>query len=486
MNRLLSQIAAHPAHAPAIQDDNACLNYAELHAEVAQLSSLLQDCKAQAIGIALDNGAPWVVADLAALSLNIPCIPLPSFFSQQQLRHVLQDAGVNVVICTHNLPFAAYSETHTVAGCVLFIHHIKTSSENTLPANCAKITYTSGTTSEPKGVCLSADSMLAVADSLYLASEATPNDRHVCVLPLSLLLANVSAVYAPLSVGGCCYLPSLHRVGWKGASQLDPVKLVTCLREWQANSTVFVPQLLHATLAVLQQIGGGLPDMRFIAVGGAPLAQGLYHAATQAGLPVFEGYGLSECASVVSMNTSSANRAGSVGKVLPHAEVRIAEDGEILVRGTQMQGYLHQTEVADLDGFYPTGDLGRFDEDGFLYLAGRKKTCFITAYGRNVAPEWVEQELCAHPAIAQAVVYGEALPYNFALVQARQADVPSHVLAAAVAQVNQWLPDYAQVRHWLPSDGFFPDGLPLTTGGMPQRQAINPVLQRYLAKQSFS
>ncbi|MFY7948121.1 MAG: long-chain acyl-CoA synthetase, partial [Gemmatimonas sp.] len=137
-------------------------------------------------------------------------------------------------------------------------------------------------------------------------------------------------------------------------------------------------------------------------------------------LPVYEGYGLSECASVVCLNRPGAQRPGSVGRVLPHTGVRISADGEVLVTGPRFLGY--RGEGPPPAGPYATGDLGAFDADGFLSLRGRRKAMYITAWGRNVSPEWIESELTQHPAIAQALAWGEGRTQAVALLVPRRAD----------------------------------------------------------------
>ncbi len=190
--------------------------------------------------------------------------------------------------------------------------------------------------------------------------------------------------------------------------------LATLIRG-NATTTILTPQLLHALVAAVEAGHPAPQQLRFVAVGGAPVAPRLLQRAEALGLPVFEGYGLSECASVVALNTEGARRIGSVGKPLPHARVKFAADGEILVAGATLLGY---TGAAPLQAneFWPTGDTGHLDEQGFLHLTGRKKNIFITSFGRNVAPEWVERELTLHPAIAQAAVFGEARPWNVAVI----------------------------------------------------------------------
>jgi len=173
----------------------------------------------------------------------------------------------------------------------------------------------------------------------------------------------------------------------------------------------------------------------------------------------------------VAVNSADDCKPGSVGKPLPHVELIVAEDGEILVRGSLFSGYLG--DAAEGGGeLLPTGDIGYLDDDGFLYLSGRKKHIFITAFGRNVSPEWVERELSVEPAIAQCCVFGEARPFNVAVIVARQG-VDSEMVERAVAAANARLPDYARVSIWLAAEEPFSVINGLWTGtGRPRRQHI--------------
>jgi long-chain acyl-CoA synthetase len=223
-------------------------------------------------------------------------------------------------------------------------------------------------------------------------------------------------------------------------------------------------------------------SLRFVAVGGAPVAQGLLVQAAQLGLPVYEGYGLSECASVVSLNTADAHSRGSAGHPLPHVRLAFAEDGEILAAGALMLGYTGNTACAFRDGYWPTGDLGFLDENGYLHITGRKKNIFITSFGRNVAPEWVERELTLHPLIAQAAVFGEARPWNAAVI------VPSSMqpetfasIDAAIGEANLRLPDYARIYRWIPAQApFLPGNGQLTPNGRLRRDAIFAIYRAQL------
>jgi long-subunit acyl-CoA synthetase (AMP-forming) len=187
----------------------------------------------------------------------------------------------------------------------------------------------------------------------------------------------------------------------------------------------------------------------------------LLQRADALGLPVFEGYGLSECSSVVCLNSPAGRRAGSVGRPLPHVDLAIAADGEVVIRNSGFSGYLGGARPST--PAFRTGDIGELDPDGFLHLRGRRRNVFITAFGRNVAPEWVERELTLEAPIAQAAVFGEARPFNVAVVYpaagASDAEVES-----AISRANRGLPDYARVSRWVRADEVFSPANGMLTG----------------------
>jgi long-subunit acyl-CoA synthetase (AMP-forming) len=232
---------------------------------------------------------------------------------------------------------------------------------------------------------------------------------------------------------------------------------------------ILLPQTLAALVVALESGAPRLDSLRFAAVGGARVPETLLERAERVGLPVHEGYGLTECASVVALSRPGARRAGSVGQVLPHARVRIDERSEIYVSGAAVCGYgpdaAAPEEVA-------TGDLGRLDADGFLYVTGRRKNVFITSFGRNVSPDWVEAELTRAPPIAQAALFGESRPWNVAVVVAAPM-TRAHEIQRAIDSVNRDLPDYARVRDWVRADEPFTTlNGQLTPNGRNRRAAI--------------
>jgi long-subunit acyl-CoA synthetase (AMP-forming) len=204
--------------------------------------------------------------------------------------------------------------------------------------------------------------------------------------------------------------------------------------------------------------------------------------AAAAGLPIFEGYGLSECASVVCLNTPDAAHRGSVGKPLPHSVVSVDENGEIHVAGAVMSGYVGGQPHAP-DAAIATGDLGEIDPDGFVYVRGRRKNLIINSYGRNLSPEWIESELAQESAIGQAVVFGEARERLVALIAPLHPGVSETVIAECVARANARLPAYARVARFLMLDERPSVANGLATGnGRPRRRQIQerfaPIIDR--------
>ena len=231
-----------------------------------------------------------------------------------------------------------------------------------------------------------------------------------------------------------------------------------------------LPQILRALVMAAEQGFAPPASLRFVAVGGAATPASLLLRAQALGIPVFEGYGLSECASVVALNAPSAQRVGSVGRVLEHVRVRI-EDGAILVAGNVFPGYLGQANALQ-DGWLDTGDLGHIDADGFLYVTGRRKNVIISSYGRNISPEWVEAELTLCPSIAQVMVIGDAQPCLAAIVVPARA-ASADAVSDDIASVNVRLPDYARIGQIILADTpFTVDNHALTDNGRLRRDVI--------------
>lgn len=444
MSKILQAISRHDPDKIALAGHGRALTYGQLQAAIENTAKKLSGVSV--LGIALDNGPDWMIWDLAAVRAGIVCVPLPPFFNDQQRNHVILSAGITHIISAGGL--------HATG--VLPI--------NAIPNGTAKITFTSGTTGTPKGVCLPQGGMEQVAQSLVEVLGAELAERHLSVLPLSILLENIAGVYASLLAGGTCHLYGLENIGMANPFQPDFVRLAHVMSTHKITSAILVPELLRGLIQVVMQTGLTLPSLRFLAVGGSKVSPALVMGARSLGLPVYEGYGLSECASVVSLNTPQHDKPGTAGKVLPH--IRLAEqDSEIVIGNPAFLGYIGD----GLNGSFATGDLGRVDEAGFVHIDGRRKNVLITAHGRNISPEWVESVLLASPEILQVLVYGDAAPHLGALI------VPVHEevdLAQAIEQANVELPPYAQIKEFHAVPPFSMQDGTLTGTGRPRRAAI--------------
>ncbi|MCA0298441.1 MAG: AMP-binding protein [Proteobacteria bacterium] len=467
--------------APRVISAEGTLDDAALAARIDALVAWLARTGIRRVASRLDNGPDWFVLDLALREIGGVHVPLPVFFSEAQVRHALASSGAQCVVTAREdaMPPGVEALSGFLDGERLA--YWRTPAHDApgpaLPPRTACITYTSGTTGRPRGVCLDAETLFTVAGSLVDAASAVAPRRHLCLMPLATLLENVAGLYATLLADAEIALPSLSEIGYTGATGLDVPTLLRCLHRYQPESVILVPQLLLALVMAAEQ-GAPLPaSLRYIAVGGGRVGPGLLQRARALGLPVFEGYGLTECGSVVCLNRPEATRDGSVGRPLPHARISIVE-GEIQVEGARALAYLGGERLPD--GPVRTGDLGYQDDEGYVHITGRRKNVFITAFGRNVSPEWVESELLAHPAIAQAVVWGEAQADNVAVLVPRRADIDDARLARALADINAGLPDYARVARFVRAGApFTAEAGLMTANGRPRREAI---LGRYQAE----
>lgn len=411
---------------------------------------------ARCVGILADNGPEWILADLAATLSGVAVVPLPLFFTPAQIAHAIRTAGVDTVLAPtpaalgrRAVPVGFEAEPAPFPGELMALRRV--GAPDDLPARFDKITFTSGTTGAPKGVCLSLSAMLRVAYSLAQVTRADASDVHLCLVPLSILLENVVGVYGALLAGARVVVPPLTDVGIVGSSRLDAQKMHAALARTGASTAIALPEMLAGLVGAIEAGAEPLARLRFLGVGGAHVPAAWLAGAGRAGVPAFEGYGLSECSSVVAVNTPDARRVGSVGRALPHVCVRIAPDGEILVRGSVCSGYLDPEGLApcgvDADGFLRTGDLGELDADGYLYVRGRKHRRIITSFGRNVSPDWIEAELRGDPRVRRARVYGEGLPALAAEIACAARD--EDAVREHVARVNETLPDYARIARWV-------------------------------------
>jgi long-chain acyl-CoA synthetase len=486
MNPLIAALGKRAADDVVIDDTVRVITAGQLLDDVAELRAALSSFGIDRLGLLAGNSAAWVTADLACQSVGICLLPLPVFFADTQLIHSMESVGIDAVLTDDPLRLRTMLGLQKVAdescqdnseladferrfGLTLLRLDLQTRPE--LPTGTQKITFTSGSTGTPRGVCLGSEQQIAVAQALDTALQLKA-PRHLCLLPLSTLLENVGGLYYPLLTGGSVSVPPETNTGFSGSTGLDMLCLLQALYQHRPTSIILLPQMLVGLVAALEEGWQPPAELRFAAVGGAKVSATLIRRARQFGLPVYEGYGLSETASVACMNYPGQEQIGSVGRPLAHVDVS-TNSGEVIVAGNAFLGYVGDPASWGAASV-ATGDLGELDTEGFLHLQGRRKNVLISSFGRNISPEWVESELLLHPELSQCIVLGDARPYCSALVVPADPNVDDMQVQQLLDDVNAKLPDYARVKRWhrlaRPLD--HATGL-YTENGRPRRAAID-------------
>ncbi|MFJ9105820.1 AMP-binding protein [Streptomyces sp. NPDC102405] len=400
-----------------------------------QIRRLLADLGAQAgttVGVVAGNGPEWVAADLALLLGGFVEVPVPLAFSGEQAASLLKEvrlcladeAGVRKLAewgldgAVTVLPIAADSGAGS---------RVAQPDGLQLPPDerIIKVIHTSGTTGAPKGVKIRSKALEALLVSLNSVSPAGVYSRYLSLVPFSLLIEQVTSVYLPIINGGrMILLPEDTALLGTAGSRADDV--VAWMRAGRPTAAVLPPAAVSALDKAVRSapadagpvLGDGVRP--FLMAGGAPVDVEAQLRLDGAGLRVHEGYGLSENSSVVSWNTPEHWRPGTVGRPLPHCEVRLSDDGELLVKSTSLfAGYTVEDPTSrpvDEDGWLHTGDRAEIDADGYIRILGRLKNVIITSHGRNVSPEWVEGSLRSCPSVVDAVVFGEGMEHLSALL----------------------------------------------------------------------
>ncbi len=392
-----------------------------------------QPVGALSVGILADNSPEWLVADLACLLGHAVEVSVPLAFSRDQVRSLLRHVDVCLVDDAGAARLAEWGPE--VLPCGTLPRRIDLGALG--PAGrdepapepygadwVCKVVHTSGTTSVPKGVRIRAAGLDDLLFSLKQSIPAEVGRRYLSVVPLSLLIEQVSAAYLTMLSAGTVVLLS-PEVPLLGAAPGALSAVLARIPQARPSAMQGPPALFEAFArtaaahpdddpARLCQRLFGHPEPAFLACGGAPISPQVIDQLLDRGIPVYEGYGLSENSSVVSLNTPGDLRPGSVGRPLPHVRLRVAQDGELFVRSTSLfAGYDGDDEpsscVTGPDGWLATGDLAAIDDDGFLHIRGRKKNIVITSAGRNVAADWVASRYRELPDIVAAVVFGEGL-----------------------------------------------------------------------------
>ncbi|WP_191830422.1 AMP-binding protein [Pseudomonas fluorescens] len=394
------------------------------------------------IGIVMSNSADWVIADLACLAFGYTTLPLPLGFSRYQAEFLANRCSAFLVDTKGKQVLEEKWELATLnAICVKEVyqhaHPHPTGTRQTRSADwVCKIIHTSGTTSRPKGVKQSLGGLSVMLHSLLERVPRPIHKHYLSLVPLSLLIEQVTAVYLPLLSGGKIqFLPPT--VPLIGEPNVDMQALITRVIDCGATAMTVPPVMLEALLARVENdtaLASYFKTNLHITAGGAPVSARALERLERLGITVYEGYGLSENGSVISVSTAQARKIGSVGKPLAHVEVRINSEGRIEIRSASIfAGYSWVDPSAcqvGADGWLDTGDLGQIDEDGFLYVIGRAKNLICLPNGRNVSPEQVEMSFREQPGVKEAILYlGTNAELTVALVVSPHFDVE---------QVKQW------------------------------------------------
>jgi long-chain acyl-CoA synthetase len=434
--------------------------------------------KGDRVAILAENRWEWAVADFACLAIGAVDVPLYPTLLPEQIGQLLADSGARFIFVSTPAQYdkiAAIRATTALDHVVLMdddpapgaapFSELVTGGQSDddfdaiahqiQPADLATLIYTSGTTGEPKGVLLTHGNVASNINYSTAGFGFRPTDSCISFLPLSHITArhldyalyaqNVTIAYCPsfdqLAQALAAIRPTIlvavprvyEKVRQVAEQRAAESSIKRKLFAWAINSgqkhreTVAGGQLPTspawklADKLVYKKLRAGFGGrVRFFIAGGAPLGLDTAYWYASAGIRILEGYGLTETSPVLAINTPDANRMGSVGKPLPNIECRIAEDGELLVRGPNITpGYWQQrgdAEAFDPEGWLRTGDIGHIDPDGFLYITDRKKELLKTSGGKLIAPQPIENKLKASFLVANAAVVGDRHKFASALI----------------------------------------------------------------------
>ncbi len=422
------------------------ITYGRLWEEAGRLALWLsgQLDRGERVAIVSKPSIGWAVAFLGIQRAGAVALPLDAELQTVEIRRILKEAEARVLFCApqrweelrglvDDVP--SLQEVYALEGGdeipslwdLLPDEVIQAPEAKPDPEELAVLMYTSGTTGDAKGVMLSHRNITSNVLGILETIELGPEDRMVTIVPWYHIYGLTVTLITPLAAGAMVLYTDDYR------------NLIEIARRVNFTVLVGVPKLFHAIWRRLEEnikatpsrrllyrlapklIGKALkrkllsPDFRFFVSGGAPLNPRVARGLRRLGLGIIQGYGLTETAPVLTFSTPFARQPGTVGRPLPGVELRIAEPGpdgygEVLARGPNvMMGYYRNPErtreVLTRDGWFRTGDLGKLDWRGRLYLAGRKKNVIVLESGKNVYPEEVEWELSRIPEVEEVMVY---------------------------------------------------------------------------------
>jgi len=421
----------------------------------------------------------WTILDFAIWYAGAVVVPIYDTSSAEQIDWILNDShSVGIIVETPALRDLVQTvlPSHTrhvwtmtddvlailrEAGKHIGDDEIERRRNAVTPSSLATLIYTSGTTGKPKGVQLTHANFLSETGNVAQgASELflKPGGSTLLFLPVAHVfgrMVQIGAIASGLHMAHCSdpatrlpmdlasfkptfvlAVPRIFEKIYNGAEARAEAAGKGKIFKKAADVAIAysealdkkgmspVLKLKHGLFdkLVYSKIRAGMGGNVEAAIsGGAPLGARLGHFYRGAGVTILEGYGLTETTAGATLNLYGAHRVGSVGKPIPGTSIKIAEDGEVLIRGPiVMQGYWQNDaaneEVFDGERWFKTGDLGKLDDEGFLYIVGRKKELIVTAGGKNVAPAVLEDRLRSHPLVSQCMVVGDNQPFIAALV----------------------------------------------------------------------
>ena len=412
-----------------------------------------------------ENRYEWLVADIAIHLSQGVHVPVHAPLTGEQIAYQIINSGARVVLVStpeqvaklaqvaKTLPagllFAAYDpgagsigestitafwEAIEGQGRVRPEDILRPALEALRSDSLATILYTSGTTGEPKGVMLTHRNLVSNTLGTVEAVGMLPDDRRLNFLPLSHIFARTCDLYTWLATGCELVLAQSRDTVLADCEAMQPTLLNAVPYFYDKVMRVLIERGQADDMNAVPELFGG--RMRLLCSGGAALPDHVFDFYQQRGLPVMQGYGLSESSPVITISCRAQCRRGAVGRTIPDVEVRVTAEGEIITRGPHvMLGYYKNpaaTAEVVRDGWLHTGDLGRIDEDGYLYITGRKKEILVTLGGKNIAPVYLESLLTEDPLIEQAMIIGDGRKYLSALIvpnrQALQAEMEARQL----------------------------------------------------------
>jgi long-chain acyl-CoA synthetase len=411
------------------------------------------------VGLLSENRVEWLIADMGLMAAGAIGVPPHAPLTPRQVQFQLADAEVawlfistaqqlekirqvraelpgvrgivifdSTVRADDAIPWKLFIQQGRVAGAKRQTELAKRQAELG-PDDLATIIYTSGTTGNPRGVMLTHGNLVSnSSDSTTLACHH-PDDLVLGWLPLSHIYARTVDHYGSIAGGLTLALAESAETVVDNLKEIQPTNMAAVPRFYEKVLAAVASPDLEETGRRLRSIFG--PRIDWISSGGAPLPMAIGEAYHAAGIMLLAGYGLTESSPIISFNSKSHWKLGTVGLPIPGVEVRIAPDGEILTRGPHvMKGYWRNTaatEAAIKDGWLYTGDLGKLDEDGYLSITGRKKELLVLSNGKKVVPAHLEGLLFGDPLIDQAVVCGEGRNYLTALIVPNWGNLRKHL-----------------------------------------------------------